>query len=544
MALKTLGEVGRGAFMEWATTSEKFNPADAARTWDSLNPTRTDHKVVFAEAQRQGWLNPRSNATSGGVERVNHASESKETKEKHDPVEMIEVTIWSDTKKNPVPEELTKFPTPKLNAFCNWFDRSVEDTVRGVSIVGVIHLASITVSRGAQSCKHNCSGLFIAIIARTGLGKNYGKNSPKKILRAAGVCFDISGSFTSASAIYSALRRCPSATFHLDELGDRLKNGFQDKGGYMPAAWQFTKEVYSSTHDALEKPSMGTSGLTTKQIADHRKVNLPVINPVLNVLGLTTPDQLWTALDDASVEGGFINRFVMVDIDEYQVFENPEPEYDPPAELVEHIRKVRTFLGGAAVSMLSYHEGADELLKTDPVYSNPDAPADFKIYPFDEESLRLLDIFKKEIKQRYGRDSFMESVSARWRENAMRMALGLAVFDDPEREQIPAVITQWCIEYVHFYGRRFAAGLTRHAQPVELYGKARKAFLLAFQDKPEGTAASDLGRLKPWRDSQPRQRAEIIDDLLNARLIKKVYQDIDSRKSRGPRAWRYYALSN
>lgn len=61
-ALKTLGDVGRGLFLEWSATSEKFDPASDTRTWESFKPSRTDWRAVFAEAQRQGWTNPLSNA--------------------------------------------------------------------------------------------------------------------------------------------------------------------------------------------------------------------------------------------------------------------------------------------------------------------------------------------------------------------------------------------------------------------------------------------------------------------------------------------------
>ena len=58
LALKNLGNVGRGLWIEWAMTSKKYDPLDAADTWDSLQPTSIDYKYIFAEAQRQGWVNP------------------------------------------------------------------------------------------------------------------------------------------------------------------------------------------------------------------------------------------------------------------------------------------------------------------------------------------------------------------------------------------------------------------------------------------------------------------------------------------------------
>lgn len=66
-ALKPLGNVGRGLWLEWSSMSEKFDAADAARTWDSFKPTSTDYRAVFAEAQRWGWINPLSNEATGGA---------------------------------------------------------------------------------------------------------------------------------------------------------------------------------------------------------------------------------------------------------------------------------------------------------------------------------------------------------------------------------------------------------------------------------------------------------------------------------------------
>lgn len=58
MALHELGDIGRGLWIEWSVTSEKYDAADAAKTWDSFSPTSIGYKFVFTEAQRQGWINP------------------------------------------------------------------------------------------------------------------------------------------------------------------------------------------------------------------------------------------------------------------------------------------------------------------------------------------------------------------------------------------------------------------------------------------------------------------------------------------------------
>lgn len=57
-ALRELGDIGRALWFEWSQTSEKYDPIDAARAWDSFKPSATSYQAVFAEAQRHGWLNP------------------------------------------------------------------------------------------------------------------------------------------------------------------------------------------------------------------------------------------------------------------------------------------------------------------------------------------------------------------------------------------------------------------------------------------------------------------------------------------------------
>jgi hypothetical protein len=65
-ALRELGDAGRALWLEWSQASEKYDPKDAARVWNSLNPTGTGYQAVFAEAPRHGWVNPGSNAAQLG----------------------------------------------------------------------------------------------------------------------------------------------------------------------------------------------------------------------------------------------------------------------------------------------------------------------------------------------------------------------------------------------------------------------------------------------------------------------------------------------
>jgi predicted ATP-dependent serine protease len=62
--LKTLGEVGRGLWMDWSATSDKFDPNADSNSWNSFKPTHTSYKAIFTDAQKLGWVNPMSNDAS------------------------------------------------------------------------------------------------------------------------------------------------------------------------------------------------------------------------------------------------------------------------------------------------------------------------------------------------------------------------------------------------------------------------------------------------------------------------------------------------
>ena len=59
-ALKSLGNVGCGLWLDWSASSPKFDLREATRKWDGFVPQRTGYRAVFTKGQERGWLNPAS----------------------------------------------------------------------------------------------------------------------------------------------------------------------------------------------------------------------------------------------------------------------------------------------------------------------------------------------------------------------------------------------------------------------------------------------------------------------------------------------------
>lgn len=251
-----------------------------------------------------------------------------------------QVNIWAPNSQAKTPTSLLTLPTAILEKTREWMACTAEETECNLVISSVIHLAAVTVARAVETNRDNGSALYLIQIARTGEGKNAGKNA---VAKAIGRAFNTSvfARFHSGSSIFSALQAEPRAVFHLDEFGDKLGHGLNDRtGSPLADGFSYLKEIYSSCRDPLPPAAFSLTGMRPKERAEFLNANGPVQCPHLNLLAVTTPGQFHDALTEAAVEGGLLNRFVVVHACG-EIQENVEPESAPPDWLIEHMRLVR-----------------------------------------------------------------------------------------------------------------------------------------------------------------------------------------------------------
>jgi hypothetical protein len=428
------------------------------------------------------------------------------------------VAVWSEGASRAVPPHLLDMPHSLLRQTAQLLDAAAEDTDRAMTVLGVIHLASATVARHVISNKRNCAALYLCGMARTGRGKNAAKNFVAKALERAfnqGVCSE----FSSGSGIFSLMTSSPAAVMHLDEFGDKLGHGLRDRvGSPVAKGFSYLKEVFSQADDRISPAAFSLVSLTAKQRKDFLESNKPIQMPHLNILAVTTPGQLGDAVTDASVEGGLINRFLFVEACG-QLLENKQFDATPPEWLIRHMRSARGLNEEGKLTLESLEPGFSE-----------QAPL-LHEYAFCGASIVALDDYKAEIRRLVANDEFLADMSQRWREIAMRMALALHAFSEPGVQTIDPAITAWAIDYTRHYGRSFSLKLLSMAQPTELFGRRRKAYLEAFRGRPKGTTTHDMGRMAPWRNDSPLLRGQIIKDMLASGDITQVWVD---KPARGP----------
>lgn len=150
--------------------------------------------------------------------------------------------------------------------------------------------------------------LYLIGLAPTGSGKEALIAAPQAVLQAADLGHLAgAGDFTSDSAIELAIRARPNFLAPIDEVGE-----FVGSAQHKMAA-SFSRTIRKALLDLYGK-SRPDGRWTGKQKAeiDNDKANDPVYSPSLSILGASTSEGFFSALTEANLADGFINRLLVV----------------------------------------------------------------------------------------------------------------------------------------------------------------------------------------------------------------------------------------
>ena len=252
-------------------------------------------------------------------------------------------------------------------------------------------------------------------------------------------------SYTSQGAILTDLIASPTLISVIDEFGDKLGKATGPRANPMEAAaFDMFKELYSSAHGSF----MPRGYSSVKDAKKAEKVE--VLKPSFSIVGMTTPRQFTDAIHSGMREGGFLNRFIVVDTSDQMPRLNENILRKIPMHLVEQVRACRERRAPMAPSTIG----------------EPPTPREPEQRHDQEPEVRLVNIpqevadYYHESTERqlndYWSDDILLALSNRWHETAMRVTLALAVLSNPQSPKITMELARWCLDYVVYHGRCFA----------------------------------------------------------------------------------------
>jgi hypothetical protein len=303
----------------------------------------------------------------------------------------------------------------------------------------------------------------------------------------------------------------------MDEFGDMLNHGLNDKGGHAKTQFRSMKMAFSDSTSILEQAGYSLRGVKPSEVKEFEK---PCLYPTFSLIGLTTENQFFDALNVNMVDDGFLNRILVVGTSQANKTKNSKIATKVPDDLIEHIKEVynrpRPGSTNPALDQASLNTADKEPAQYFLSFSK-EAMAYFEsiggsdpdpgtiLYQYQNASAQLRNI--------------RTPLSVRWREIAMRMATGISAFegfDSIEKETL-----EWCWNFVKHYGDQFVNNFSEKACATE-YQKTKEACLKKIREYPNGISKTNLNRCSPFRGLKKRDRTEVISDLIESGYICEI----------------------
>ena len=235
--------------------------------------------------------------------------------------------------------------------------------------------------------------------------------------------------------------------------------------------------------------------------------------------GTTTPLHFWGALQGANVVDGSLARFLILPSDEDYPDENIAVgiRQAPPA-LIQGLRRVAAG-GGHSKGNLAGRT-ADQNTAVNPVIvpMTEDARARFQ-----HLSLALTE----ELRAAAG--TAFTAILARIGENALKLALIVAVGRDPARPEIDITATDWAIGFVRHYAQRTMEAVERHVADTEIEAHLKRLKEIIRAAGAKGITKSDVTRASQWLKS--RDRDEILETLIESGDITTGMRETGGRRA-------------
>lgn len=394
-------------------------------------------------------------------------------------------------------ESLT-YPGGLVEDLIDWIVSSAEQPCRALAMAAVLpFIGALCGPRYATTKRDTRPNIYTVALAESGFGKEHARSQIKRLLmQDHGVFESVSGParIMSASALREVLEANQAVNCQIDEFGGFIRDITDRKAGsHQRAISTDLRDYYSASSTFFEGAAY--RGSPPKRI----------YNPVLCIHGTSTPEQFWSALSSASAEDGLLPRLIL-----FHVTGKKPPVVKP----MEDVRRVPYLLMErmAKVAGIDVAKKRGNLGKVGYKAETDAKEIKPKDVPWTADAEALLRSIKETIE---AKETAVAAESQpfvrRIVENAIKLALIVAVGSDPDEPVITEAIFEWaaCVAWtcaasmLAEVGERLADN-QREANYKKIAALIRKA---AGKGITEGRLADRCKAIDGW------QRDEILKDL-------------------------------
>lgn len=483
----------------WSQTAPNYDNSSAAkwRTFKANGPLHVES--IFVWARDAGW---------------NGASEFAAVPD-------TSVTAYV-TPDRTTPPHLLTLPGV-LGTFVDLCNRTAPKPQPQFAVQAALAFGSVVLGRRYRTTRNNWPGLYFVNIGKSASGKEHARTVIDAVLSDAGLGRLIGPSgYTSDSAVFSSLYHQPAHIAFIDELGELLGNA-KAQGNYLKrSSIKALVEVWGLMGGTMRPQGYSTMALRPDQRAEMAE--RCVHRPSLTLLGMTTPKTFYDSLTESAIEGGFLNRLIIVESTIGRQLSRDADPLDVPDSLVEWCRAVRDGQGG---NLSGLDATADQVPVPRVVEFSPEAREVFRRY--ERENLAAQDLLEPE---------GLAEMEGRSVEKALRVSELLAVSDNVTHPVIQVQHAQWAIDYVRYYTAQTIEAVHTHLTG-SLFGQWRASVLDSLRRAgARGLTERELARnCRLFAGLDPRQRQAVLSALHSDELAAKVESKGPSGRGRARVAW-------
>jgi hypothetical protein len=500
MAIHSIDDGGNGyeLWNRWSKTSEKWDEQDQIRVWTSFknSDNQLNKESIFFWAKEGGWINP----LEGGEEEV------------PDKVK-LSPTVGE------FPEVLLD-PPGIMNDITDWSDLTSPKPQPHLAIQSAMAAVSSVLGRRFKTNYGNWSGLFFINIAPSGEGKEYAKKVIEEVLSECGDYDRLGGNgYTSSAAVFSMLKQKPAHVTIIDEIGRDLQASGAKTNNHKFEAMTAMMEVFGRSDGVQRQRAYATGGL--KPAEEKAKTEEKVFNPVLTMLGITTPQSFFGGLGSHSIHEGFLNRFlVMVSPLERQKMKFGQRSTKLPPSIKAWGERIKERCNDRG-EMAEATENAS-MLEASPLEIVITAKVLSLFEAMDSRSMERRIVLDNE-------GGGLSDLLTRTVEKAMRLSLVCQLAIDPDSDAIGEAAANYAIAYAEYCDDRLVESSRGQIHDNDF--SRHKALMLEYIDGKGEMTARELSRgARVFRNMKSRERNEILEVLVSdGDLIRESKKHISGR---------------
>lgn len=445
---------------------------------------------------------------------------------------------------------------PRCCQLYNWLMESERKTHPTVALGTLLTTISAITSRKYYSETDCSSTLYLIVIAQTAMGKNMLVNTPKRILKMISLDKKIvSSGVSSEGAIDAIFSEQPAFTQVIDEFGDQLGHMLNDKGGYLQAVKTKMKALYGLTNGIYESGRYSNSG------GKHKMPKAWGLDrPCYGITGATTKMQLLKHLKEEMLHDGFLNRFIILNGEQFNPYFPTTVNKHLPKDLEDHIFSIPVDMLNYAsgnkykssqddsndteydeekkcyipkTSTINFYNMLSNDVKSEIAQKKEQIDGSIIHIPFTKDARAYLEyIGDADIK---GTDIYdfckedlsdvKRAISGRWAENAIRISLALSAFEKHKHIQKETLI--WAYTLVKQTSIDFM-NLFEQESSVSRFETKKEKAIQWFMSKGKSNqfSLSELARnSRPFSSIPSKERLELLNELVTAEIIKLEYDN-------------------